>query len=65
MTDELRDHLLCIITDAIERDEITSLGWPTISQEPERTAQLTDTEQSIALSKQLLELHRGSASLPA
>ena len=63
MTDELRDHLLCIISDAIERAE-DHLDWLAHnSQEPDRAAQLADTEQSIDLSRQLLDSFRGLGSL--
>ena len=56
MTDELRDHLLCIIEDAIERAE-DHLDWLAHHpQEPDRDAQLADTKRSIDLSKQLLDL---------
>jgi hypothetical protein len=47
MTDELRQHLLCIITDAIEWAE-HHLAWLAYnSQESDRGAQLRDTERSI------------------
>jgi hypothetical protein len=54
MTDELRDHLLCIISDAIERAE-DHLSWLARNpQGPDRAAQLADTpavdrlEQTVA-----------------
>jgi hypothetical protein len=56
MTDELRVHLLCIIEDAIERaqNHLDSLAHH--PQEPDREAQVADTERSLALSKQLRAL---------
>ena len=63
MTPELRDHLLCIIEDAIEGAE-DHLDWLAHHpQEPDRATQSADTERSIDLSKQLLDL--GLGSLPA
>lgn len=63
MPPELRDHLMCIIEDAIERAE-DHLDWLAHNpKEPDRAAQLAGTERSIALSKQLLDL--GLGSLPA
>jgi hypothetical protein len=65
MTPELREHLRNIIEDAIERAE-DHLDWlARHPQEPDREAQISDTERSIALSKQWFDLHRGLGSLPA
>jgi hypothetical protein len=51
MTDELRDHLLCIISDAIERAE-DHLSWLARNpQGPDRAAQLADTPAVDRLSK--------------
>jgi hypothetical protein len=56
MTPELRDHLLCIIEDAIERAE-NHLDWLAHHpQEPDREAQIVDTQRSIDLSKRLRDL---------
>jgi hypothetical protein len=56
MTPELRDHLLCLIEEAIERAE-DHLDWLAHHpQEPDRAVQLADIERSIDLSKQLLDL---------
>jgi hypothetical protein len=56
MTPELRDHLLRLIEDAIERAE-DHLAWLALHpQEPDCEAQVGDTERSIALSNQLLDL---------
>jgi hypothetical protein len=55
MTDELRQHLLCIITDAIEWAE-DHLAWLAYnSQESDRGGQLRDTERSIDFGKRLLD----------
>jgi hypothetical protein len=63
MTPELRDHLLCIIEDAIERAE-DHLDWLAHHpQEPDCEAQVADVKRSLDLSKQLLDL--GLGSLPA
>ena len=56
MTDELRDHLRNIIEDAIERAE-DHLDWLVHHpQEPDREAQLLDTQRSIDLSRQLRDV---------
>jgi hypothetical protein len=56
MTPELRDHLMYIIEDAIERAE-DHLDWlASNSQEPDHEAQVADTKRSIDLSKQLRDL---------
>ena len=56
MTPELRDHLLCIIEEAIERAE-DHLDWLAHHpQEPDREAQMVDTQRSIDLSKRLRDL---------
>jgi hypothetical protein len=56
MTDELREHLLRIIDEAIDRDE-EHLSWLAQNpQEPDREAQLVDTQRSLALSRQLRDL---------
>ena len=53
MTPELRDHLLCIIEEAIERAE-NHLDWLAHHpQEPDREAQLADTERLIDLGRRL------------
>jgi hypothetical protein len=53
MTPELRDHLLCIIEDAIERAE-DHLDWLAHHpQEPDREAQIADTQRSLELTKRL------------
>ena len=56
MTPELRDRLLCIIEEAIERAE-NHLDWLAHHpQEPDREAQLADTERLIDLSRRLRDL---------
>ena len=56
MTDELRDHLRSIIEDAIERGE-DHLDWLALHpHEPDREAQLLDTQRSIDLSRQLRDV---------
>jgi hypothetical protein len=56
MTPELHAHLLCILDDAIERAE-NHLDWLALHpNEPDREAQIADTERSIALSRQLRDL---------
>jgi hypothetical protein len=56
MTDELRDHLRNIIEDAIERAE-DHLDWLALHpNEPDREAQLLDTQRSIDLSRQLRDV---------
>ena len=56
MTDELRGHLLCIITDAIERAE-DHLDWLAHHpQEPDCEAQVADVKHSLDLSKQLRDV---------
>jgi hypothetical protein len=53
MTNELRDHLLCIIEEAIARGE-DHLDWLALHpNEPDREAQIVDTQRAIALSRQL------------
>ena len=54
MTDELREHLLSIIEDAIERGE-DHLDWLAHHpNEPDRAAQLAQTQRLIDLSKRTL-----------
>ena len=56
MTPELRDHLMCIIEDAIERAE-DHLDWLAHHpQEPDCEAQVANTKHSIDLSRQLRDL---------
>ena len=56
MTPELRDHLLCIIEDAIERAE-DHLDWLALHpQRARREAQIVDTQRSIDLSRQLRDV---------
>ena len=62
MTPELRDHLLCIIEEAIARGE-DHLDWLALHpNEPDREAQIAITERSLDLSKRLRDL---AGSLPA
>lgn len=56
MTPELREHLRNIIEDAIERAE-DHLDWLALHpHEPDREAQIVDTQRSLALSRQLRDL---------
>lgn len=56
MTDELRQHLLCIIEDAIERGE-DHLDWLSLHpNEPDRDGQIVDTQRSLDLTRQLRDL---------
>jgi hypothetical protein len=56
MTNELRDHLLCIIEEAIARGE-DHLDWLALHPNvPDREAQLLDTQRSIDLSKRLRDV---------
>lgn len=65
MTPELRDHLLRIIEDAIERAE-DHLDWLAHHpQEPDCEAQLEAVSRSLDLSRQLRDLPCASGSLPA
>jgi hypothetical protein len=65
MTPELRDHLLCITENAIERAE-DHLDWLAHHpQEPDCETQVADTKRSIDLSRQLLDSPCASGSLPA
>ena len=53
MTPELREHLQNIIEDAIERAE-NHLDWLALHpNEPDRTAQLLDTQRSLELTRRL------------
>jgi hypothetical protein len=53
MTDELRVHFLSLIEDAIERDE-EHLSWlASHPNEPDREAQISDTQKSLELTRRL------------
>ena len=56
MTDELRDHLRNIIEDAIERAE-DHLDWLAHHpKEPDREAQIADTQRSLELTMRLRDV---------
>ena len=56
MTDELRDHLRNIIEEAIERAE-DHLDWLAHHpQEPDREAQIADTQRSLELTMRLRDV---------
>ncbi len=56
MTPEQRDHLLCIIEDAIERVE-DHLDWLALHpNEPDRARQIEDTQRSLELTVRLRDV---------
>ena len=56
MTPELREHLLCIIETQSNAPKIISIGSALHPNEPDREAQIADTQRSLALSRQLRDL---------
>jgi hypothetical protein len=56
MTDELRAHFLCLIEEAIERDEAHLVWLEQTPNEPDRDLQVSETTRSLQLIMRLRDV---------